>query len=202
MQEEINTLKRKQCWDLIQKSDIPAGTRAIPGRWVYKKKLNPDNSICYKAQWVIRGNLLDKSEFKGATYAPVIDPITSHILFSVSAQKGWYIIQADAVLVFLNAKLKGQPIYMHQLLGFAEGEPGTLVYLLHQLLYGLTLSARLWYNDLRAYLESIGFKVSLHDPGLFIHTTEKLYITTHVNDFIIVGEKPQNAVQVLESLKS
>jgi hypothetical protein len=49
MQEEINTLKKKCCWDLIRKSDMPAGTRAISGRWVYKKKLNPDNSIHYKA---------------------------------------------------------------------------------------------------------------------------------------------------------
>ena len=91
---------------------------------------------------------------------------------------------------------------MHQPLGFAEGEPGTLVCLLYQSLYGLTPSARLWYDDLRAYLESIGFKASPHDPGLFIYTTEKLYITTHVDDFMIVGEKHQNAVQALENLKS
>jgi hypothetical protein len=31
MLEEIDTLKRKHCWDLIQKSDIPPGTRAILG---------------------------------------------------------------------------------------------------------------------------------------------------------------------------
>ena len=92
---------------------MPAGTRPIPGRWVFKKKLNPDNSIRYKARWVIRGNLLDKSSYEGTTYAPVVDPTTSRILFAVSAQKGWYIIQADTVLVFLNAKLKGQLIYIN-----------------------------------------------------------------------------------------
>jgi hypothetical protein len=99
---------------------------------------------------VIRGNLLNKSDFDGATYAPVVDPTTSCILFAISAQKGWHIIQANAVLAFLNSKLKGRPIYMHQLPGFAEGEPGTLVCLLRQSLYGLTPSARLWYDDLRA----------------------------------------------------
>ncbi|KAI9038199.1 uncharacterized protein KD926_011138 [Aspergillus affinis] len=202
MQEEVNTLKRKHCWDLIRKSDMPAGTRAIPGRWVYKKKLNPDDSIRYKTRWVVRGNLLDKSTFEGTTYAPVIDPITSRILLAVSAQKGWHIIQADAVLAFLNAKLKGHPIYMHQPLGFTEGEPGTLVCSLRQSLYGLTPSARLWYDDLRAYLESIGFKVSPHDSGLFVHATKKLYITTHVDDFMIIGEDAQDATQALEDLKS
>jgi hypothetical protein len=202
MQEELDTLKRKHCWDLIRKSDMPAGSRAIPGRWVFKKKLNPDDSIRYKARWVIRGNLLDKSAYEGTTYAPVVDPTTSRILLAICAQKGWHIIQADAVLAFLNAKLKGQPIYMHQPLGFAEGEPGALVCSLQQSLYGLTPSARLWYDDLKAYLKSIGFKASPHDPALFVHETKKLYITTHVDDFMIVGEDTQDAVQALEDLKS
>jgi hypothetical protein len=91
---------------------------------------------------VIRGNLIDKSAFDGATYAPVVDPTTSRILFAVSAQKAWHIIQADIVLAFLNAKLKGHPIYMHQPLVFAEGEPGTLVCSLRQSLFGLTPSTR------------------------------------------------------------
>jgi hypothetical protein len=132
MSEEVDTLKKKHCWDLIRKSDMPAETRAIPGRWVYKKKLNSDDSIRYKARWVIRGNLLDKSTFEGTTYAPVVDPTTSRILLAVSAQKDWHIIQADAVLAFLNAKLKGHPIYMYQPIGFAEGEPGTLICSLRQ----------------------------------------------------------------------
>jgi hypothetical protein len=180
---------------------MPAGSRAIPGRWVYKKKLNPDSSIPYKARWVVRDNLLDKSAFDGATYAPVVDPITSRILLAISAQKGWHIIQADALLTFLNVKLEGHLIYMHQLLGFTKGEPGTLVCSLRQSLYGLTLFARLWYDELRA-LESLGSKNSQHDPGLFVHAKKKLYITTHVDDFMIVGERTQDATQALEDLKS
>jgi hypothetical protein len=109
---------------------MPAGSRAIPGRWVYKKKLNPDNSIRYKARWVIRGNLLNKSVYEGTMYALVINPTTSRILLTIYALKGWHIIQADAVLAFLNTKLKGQPIYIYQPFGFAKGEPGTLVCLL------------------------------------------------------------------------
>jgi hypothetical protein len=91
---------------------------------------------------------------------------------------------------------------MHRPLGFAEGGPGALVCLLRQSLYGLTPSARLWYDDLQAYLESIGFKASPHDPGLFIYTTKKLYITSHVDDFMIIGEHSQDATQALDNLKS
>lgn len=91
---------------------------------------------------------------------------------------------------------------MYQPLGFNEGEPGTLVCSLRQSLNGLTPSARLWYDDLRAYLESIGFRLSPHDSGMFIHAMKKLYITTHVDDFMIIGEDTQEAIQALEDLKS
>jgi Reverse transcriptase (RNA-dependent DNA polymerase). len=91
---------------------------------------------------------------------------------------------------------------MHQPLGFMEGEPGTLVCQLRQSLYGLTPSARLWYDDLRAYFESIRFRVSPHDLGLFVYTTKKLYITTHIDDFKIIGKDIQDTKQVLEDLKS
>jgi hypothetical protein len=154
---------------------MPAGSRAIPGRWVFKKQLNPDDSIRYKARWVIRGNLLDKSAYEGTTYAPVVDPTTSRILLALSAQKGWHIIQADAVLAFLNAKLKCQPIYMHQPLGFIEGEPGVLVCLLQQSLYGLTPSARLWYDDQKLILNPLDLK--LHPMTLlYSYTRRRSYI--------------------------
>jgi hypothetical protein len=77
---------------------------------------------------------------------------------------------------------------MHQPLGFAKGEPGTLVCSLNQSLYGLTPSARLWYDDLKAYLKSIRFKASPHNPALFVHEIKKLYITTHINDFMIISK--------------
>ena len=48
-------------------------------------------------------------------------------------------------------------VYMNQLLGFMQGEKGTLVCKLNQLLYGLAPAARIWYNMLNSYLIHIGF---------------------------------------------
>jgi hypothetical protein len=68
-------------------------------------------------------------------------------LFAAAAHYGWHILQADAVLAFLNGKLCDM-VYMRQPTGFEEGEPGTLVCKLLQLLYGLSPSARIWYDTL------------------------------------------------------
>jgi hypothetical protein len=49
MEEEMDLLQRKCCWDLIHLIDVPSHTRPIPGRWVYAKKLKDNGSIRYKA---------------------------------------------------------------------------------------------------------------------------------------------------------
>jgi hypothetical protein len=49
----------------------------------------------------------------GSTTGAYVVP--SRILLAISAQKDWHIIQADAVLAFLNAKLQGHTVYMHHI---------------------------------------------------------------------------------------
>jgi len=87
MQAELDLLNHKNCWDLIRRYDMSSGSRAIPGQWVYKKKLNDDGSTKYKARWVVRGNLLSKEhfEFDRDTYALVVSPTTTRILFAAAA---------------------------------------------------------------------------------------------------------------------
>ena len=119
MQAELDLLNQKNCWDLIRRSDMSSGSRAIPGQWVYKKKLNDDGSTKYKARWVVRGNLLSKEnfEFDRDTYAPVVSPTTTRILFAAAAHYNWSILQADAVVAFLNGKLR-DTVYIRQPLSF------------------------------------------------------------------------------------
>jgi hypothetical protein len=204
MQAEIDLLYQKNCWDLVRSSDMPPGVRAIPGQWVYKKKQNDkDGPIRYKARWVIRGNQLSDSYFEHDhdSYAPVVSATTSRILFAAAAHYGWTILQADAVLAFLNGKLK-DTVYMRQPYGFEQGQHGTLVCKLNQSLYGLTPSARIWYDTLTSYLKEIGFRVSPYDPGLFISTQRPhLYLTSHVDDFKIVGDE-DDARTVIDALKA
>jgi hypothetical protein len=136
------------------------------------------------------------------TYSPVVTAIISHILFTTAAHYSWYILQADAVLAFLNGKLRDM-VYMRQPTGFKEGEPGTLVCKLLQSLYSLSPSTRIWYDTLTQRLTEIRFCVSLYDPGLYIHCSiPHLYLTTHVNDFKIVAESREIAQSILNELKT
>jgi hypothetical protein len=53
MQEEIDSVKRNQTWEL---ADLPQGHRAITIKWVYKLKRNEAGDIVkHKARLVARG---------------------------------------------------------------------------------------------------------------------------------------------------
>lgn len=204
MDREMEKLRDKNVWDLVRQDDLPPGTCAYPGRWVYdiKSELPPDNPKYYKARWVIRGNLLDKDElqYDYCTYAPVISSITTRLFFAIAAYYGWDIRQADVAVAFLNGPLR-DTVYVHQPPGYRQGE--RLVCKLNQSLYGLAPAARIWYDTLVAYLIHIGFRVCNYDPGLFIHTTRRhLYLTTYVDDFKIVAENSADSQWAVDALSA
>ncbi|KAJ9253689.1 hypothetical protein DTO212C5_9256 [Paecilomyces variotii] len=200
MRKEIDLLVQRKCWHLVRRDELPSGTRPIPGRWVYKKKEAPDGSTVYKARWVIRGNVLDDTTFDMVTYAPVVSAATTNILFACAAHYGWVVLQADAVQAFLNGKLR-YDVYMLQPMGFQEGEKGVLVCKLDQALYGLTPSAKIWYDTLAEYLLSAGFRISPYDPCLWISfTTKHVFVTTHVDDFNVIAPTEETAQEVLKGI--
>lgn len=161
--------------------------------------IDPSDDCFCKARWVIRGNLIDKNqlEYDYYTYALVV----SHILFvCFSLLPHGKDGRVDVAVVFLNGKLK-DTIYMRQPTKFEEGTK--LVCKLNHSLYGLTPAARIWYDTLSAYLKHIGFDRSQYDHGLFIHCEkENVYLTSHVDDFMIVAEHPEDAQWVIDTLDS
>jgi hypothetical protein len=151
---EADRLDVINAWELIDRKSLPPGIKPIPGRWVFTVKLQDDGTYKYKARWVIRGNLMKGDPFYGETYAPVVYTQTTLILFAIATHFGWYIGQADAVQAFLNGILQ-IPVYMRQPTGFHKGDPNTLFCKLNNALYGLTPSARIWYDRLRTDLEAL-----------------------------------------------
>ena len=95
MEHEMEKLTNKNVWDLVQKEEMPPGTQAYPGRWVFniKDELDPDDPKYYKARWVIRGNLVDhkQMQYDYCTYTPVVMAATTCLLFALAAQNGWTI---------------------------------------------------------------------------------------------------------------
>jgi Reverse transcriptase (RNA-dependent DNA polymerase) len=207
MLREIELLEKKRCWELVLRSDVEPNTKILPGRWVYKTKTKDDGSLLYKARWVIRGDLIRRPRIPGGdldteeTYAPVVDPTTTKVLFAAAAFYGWTILQADAVLAFLNGTLP-KPVYMAQPTGFEKGDNATLVCKVLQSLYGLPQSAKIWYDTLSSFLVDMGFRVSEYDAGLWISTRHRnLYLTCHVDDFKIVCATPEDGELVLNEME-
>ena len=70
MQEELESLRRHGTYELV--NDLPMGRKAIGHKWVFKLKLNPDNSIArYKACLVAKGY----SQIPGQDFTETTSPV-------------------------------------------------------------------------------------------------------------------------------
>ena len=72
-----------------------------------------------------------------------------------------------------NGPIK-EEVYVEQPPGFEDSEYPNHVYKLSKALYGLKQAPRAWYECLRDFLITNGFKVGKDDPTLFTKTIAKI----------------------------
>jgi hypothetical protein len=90
-------------------------------------------------------------------------------------------------VLFLNGPIK-EEVYVEQPPSFEDSEYPNHVYKLLKALYGLKQAPRAWYECLRDFLITNGFKVGKADPTLFTKTiTKDLFICQIFVDDIIFG---------------
>jgi hypothetical protein len=93
----------------------------------------------------------------------------------------------DMKSAFLIGPIK-EEVYVEQPSGFEDSEYPNHVYKLSKTLYGLKQAPRAWYECLRDFLITNGFKVGKADPTLFTKTVAKdLFICQIYVDDIIFG---------------
>jgi hypothetical protein len=78
----------------------------------------------------------------------------------------------DVKSAFLNGSIK-EEIYVEQPPSFEDSEYPNHVYKLSKALYGLKQAPRAWYECLRDFLITNGFKVGKVDPTLFTKMLQK-----------------------------
>jgi hypothetical protein len=78
----------------------------------------------------------------------------------------------DVKSAFLNGPIK-EEVYVEQPPGFEDSEYPNCFYKLSKALYGLKQALRAWYECLRDFLITNGFKVGKADPTLFTKTIAK-----------------------------
>jgi hypothetical protein len=121
------------------------------------------------------------------TYAPVARLESNRILLAYATYHGFKLYQMDVKSVFLNGPIK-EVVYVEQPPVIEDSEYTTHVYKLSKGLYGLKQAPRAWYECLRDFLITNGFKVGKVDPTLFTKTIAKdLFICKIYVDDIIFG---------------
>jgi hypothetical protein len=106
------------------------------------------------------------------TYAPVARLESIRILLAYATYNGFKLYQMDVKIAFLNGRIK-EEVYVEQPPGFEDSEYPTHVYKLSKAVDGLKQAPRAWYECLRDFLLTNGFKVGKADPTLFTKTIAK-----------------------------
>ncbi|RDX76037.1 Copia protein, partial [Mucuna pruriens] len=93
-------IEKNNTWELI---DCPHEKDIIRVKWVYKTKLNLDETIQkHKARLIAKGYLQQLRIDYNETFSPIAQLDTIKALIVVATQKGWSIYQLDVKSTFLN----------------------------------------------------------------------------------------------------
>jgi hypothetical protein len=105
-------------------------------------------------------------------YAPVARLQSIRILLAYATYNGFKLYLMDVKSAFLNGPIK-EEVYVEQPIDFEDSEYPNHVYKLSNALYGLKQAPTAWYECMRDFLITNGFKVGKADPTLFTKTISK-----------------------------
>jgi hypothetical protein len=121
------------------------------------------------------------------TFAPVERLEAIRILLAYATSHNIKLYQMDVKSAFLNGKIN-ELVYVGQPPGFEDSKKPNHMYKLSNTLYGLKQSPRTWYERLRDFLVSRGFKVGKVNTTLFTKKIgDDLFICQIYIDDIIFG---------------
>jgi hypothetical protein len=168
MHEELNNFRRNQVWELIER---PKDHNVIGTKWFFQNKQDQDGIVVRnKTRLVAQGyTQIEGLDFE-ETYAPVARLEAIRILLAYACAHNIKLYQMDVKSVFLNGYIN-ELVYVEQPPGFKDEKKPNHVYKLKKALYDLKQAPRAWYERLRDFLLSKGFKMRKIDTTLF---TKKL----------------------------
>jgi hypothetical protein len=184
MQEELNNFTRNEVWHLV-----PHPNQNFFGtKWVFLNKQDEHGVVTRnKARLVAKGYSQVEGLDFDETYAPIARLESIRILLAYATYHGFKLYQMDVKNGFLNGPIK-EEVYVEQPPDFEDSEYPNHVYKCSKALYGLKQAPRAWYECLRDFLITNGFKVRKADPTLFTKTVAKdLFVRQIYVDDIIFG---------------
>lgn len=201
---EYRNLKVNNTWEIVKKSSVPAGSKVLGGKLVFRTKRDQNYAISkYKARWVVQGFRQQYGIDYDQTYAGVCKDTSTKIICAYAALYDLELHQMDAIAAFLNGENPGEvyvvlpPGYIHNGVELSNKE---WCCKLQKSLYGLKQSPRLWQSTLKKALQRLSFEPLQADDCVYINRKNSILVTTHVDDFLIAGKKGQELTQFKENL--
>jgi hypothetical protein len=179
---------------------LPYGKRALNCRWVFTIKYKKDNSVDqYKARLVVKGFQQKPGVDFKETFATVAHLKSLRVLLAICAAKNLKPSQLDVGSAFLNAPLE-EEVYMRFPPGF-PGKSGQVIRL-RRAIFGLRQGPRQWFKTFQPVLLRLGFKPTVSDSCVFVHSSGDTYLLIHVDDAITATNDEVLRAKVLQVLRS
>ena len=183
---EILTLIANGTWELVE---LPQDTKVVQPGWVFKVKLNPDNTVeRYRSRLVAKGYSQRPGYDYTKVFAPTFRPAPLRLIIALAAKEGFKMRSVDISSAFTYGELD-EVIYMKQPKGYHQGGPNVMCKL-HKSLYGLKQSARQWNKKLHSVLDSLDFKRIQSDNSIYIYSKGevKLIVPIFIDDITLVSK--------------
>ena len=161
------------------------GRKIMRGMFVYKCKQDSNGHVLVrKARAVLAGSMQIPGVDFDQTFAPTARATSIKLLLSIAAIEGLNLEQYDISSAFVSAPMD-KDVYLYPPDGFPK-KPGHVLRV-RRALYGACQSPRLYYQELRAHLKSLGFVASDIDPCLWRRVTKNTttIMCTVVDDMLI-----------------
>lgn len=189
MDEQLATLKARGTFKLV---DLPVGSKALQGRWVYtvKRSSTTGKLLAFKARWVIKGFLQKEGIDYKETFSPVCKATTVRLILALFTKFRLTIRQGDAISAFLLANMD-KIVYILQPDGYHVGGID-VVGLLAKAIWGLRQSPMLFWYLAKGILIDLGFLQAEGDECMFIKKlpdNRVVILVIYVDDFIICSHK-------------
>ncbi|WVZ94145.1 LOW QUALITY PROTEIN: hypothetical protein U9M48_040076 [Paspalum notatum var. saurae] len=180
MHEELNNFTQNE--ELVER---PKNYNVIGTKWVFHNKHDEKSIVVRnKARLVAQGYIQVEGLDFGETFSPVARLEAIRILLVFACAHNIKLFQMDC---FLNGKIS-ELVYVEQPPSFEDPKKPDQVYKLSKALYGLKQAPQAWYERLRDFLVSKGFKIGKVDTTLFTKLIgNDLFICQIYVDDIIFG---------------
>jgi hypothetical protein len=134
MDTEMESIQKNETWSL---TELPAGTKKIGVKWIYKTKINESGKVDkLKARLVAKGYAQQHGVDYTEVFALVIRMDIVRMIIALAAQRSWLIYQLDVKSAFLHRELS-EDLFVEQPKGYEQKGNEHKVYKLHKALYGL-----------------------------------------------------------------